>query len=218
MRTVEVTRTYLEVKRGSRGGSRGGSTVGSSNSLTGVGGGGKFKPARSQPRCGGLQVARAFQCAPSFYRYMYTEIGRANHWTDRLHWSDQKIRTHLARPDISLWVVSCHGSPAGYFELVCLAEDEFEINYLGLLPDFQGRGLGKHLITAAVQTCWKQGAKRVQLDTSTLDHPAALKNYLKRGFKPYQIERFYRFLPVTEAEERRLRSGTGGFLQAVEYG
>ncbi|MEI8195725.1 MAG: GNAT family N-acetyltransferase [Phycisphaerae bacterium] len=215
MRTVEVTRTYLEVKRAGRGGRFG---TESSNSMGPSAGGGKFKPARGQPRWGGLHVERAFQCAPSFYRYIYTEIGRANHWTDRLDWSDQRIRTHLGRPDISLWVVSLHGSPAGYFELVRLAEDEYEINYLGLLPDFQGRGLGKHLITAAVQTCWKLGAKRVQLDTSTLDHPAALKNYLKRGFKPYQTERFYRFLPVTEAEERRLRSGTGGFVNMVEYG
>jgi GNAT superfamily N-acetyltransferase len=204
MRTVEVTRTYLEVKRGTK---RGGGGVGA----------GRFKPTPKRgPTAKGLRVQRVFQCAPAFYRFLYTEIGRANYWTDRLAWGDHEIRAHLARPAVSLWLMSCHGGPAGYFELVEISDDEYEINYLGLLPDFQGRGLGKHLLTYAVKTCWKLGARRVQLDTCNLDHPAALQNYLKHGFRPYSKERFYRVLPVSEAEEQLFRSGR--MNSSVEYG
>ena len=34
------------------------------------------------------------------------------------------------------------------------------------------------------------GAKRVWLHTCTLDNPAALPNYLKRGFTPFKTEQF----------------------------
>lgn len=189
MRTVTVTRTYLEITSKKQ-----------------------FKAKRRRPAH--LRIERVFQCAPSFYKFMYTEIGRANYWTDRIAWSEKQIRRHLTSPRVSLWLMTCHGGPAGYFELVKLDDGGIEINYLGLLPEFQGRGLGQHLLTAAVQTCWKLGAKRVQLDTCSLDHPGALTTYLKRGFVPYQTERFYRMLPTTPAEEKRFRTtGTKGRAQ-----
>ena len=42
--------------------------------------------------------------------------------------------------------------------------------------------------TAAVKRCWEMGAKRVWLHTCTQDNPAALPNYVKRGFTPYKTE------------------------------
>jgi GNAT superfamily N-acetyltransferase len=56
------------------------------------------------------------------------------------------------------------------------------------LPEFLGRGLGKHLLTQAVQTAWGLGAARVWLHTCTLDDPAALPNYLARGFRPFKTD------------------------------
>jgi GNAT superfamily N-acetyltransferase len=57
-----------------------------------------------------------------------------------------------------------------------------EIAYFGLLPAFVGRGLGGYLLTVATERAWELAPPRVWLHTSTLDHPAALPNYLKRGF------------------------------------
>ena len=57
-----------------------------------------------------------------------------------------------------------------------------------LLPDFIGRGWGKHLLTRAVLSAWESGTHRVWLHTCTLDHQAALPNYLKRGFRPVREE------------------------------
>ena len=59
------------------------------------------------------------------------------------------------------------------------------------LEAVRGRGLGRHLLTEAVETAWCLGAKRVWLHTSTLDHPAALPNYLSRGFRPFMRERYF---------------------------
>ena len=46
------------------------------------------------------RIERLGECPASFYRYLYAEVGRAFHWTDRLGWSDETIREHLATPGL----------------------------------------------------------------------------------------------------------------------
>ena len=162
---VEVTRTYLQIER----------------------------PEELDSACiedRRIQVIRLSECPPSFYRYLYTEVGRYYHWIDKLPWTDEQIRGQLARPEISFWVMYSSGAPAGYFELERHEDGSIEIAYFGLLQEFLGRGLGKHLLSIAVQQAWMDGANRVWLHTCTLDDAAALPNYLKRGFKPFKQERY----------------------------
>jgi GNAT superfamily N-acetyltransferase len=149
---------------------------------------------------GAAEIVEVANCPASFYRYLYSEVGRLYHWTDRLPWTDEEIRAHLARPEITLWVMYVEGSPAGYFELEGHADGSVEVAYFGLLQEFLGRGLGKHLLTEAVTRAWQRDANRVWLHTCTLDDPAALPNYLKRGFKPFKEEKY--FTTVTAEEER----------------
>ena len=164
MRT-EVLRTYLELK-----------------SLEGL------VPAACPEA--GLRVERVLSCPASFYRFLYTEVGRAYHWLDRSDWSDETIREHLGRPQISLHVLYSGGAPAGYFELRRCDDESTEIAYFGLLPEFLGRGIGKYLLTCSTQEAF-QGARRVWLHTCTLDDPAALPNYEKRGFRPFRRETYW---------------------------
>jgi GNAT superfamily N-acetyltransferase len=134
------------------------------------------------------RVERVLDCPPAFWRFLYAEVGRAHQWVDRLPWSPAEIRAYLADPAVSLWLMSVWGAPAGYFELRRDPDGSIEIAYFGLLREFQGRGLGGHLLTQAVQRAWEAGATRVWVHTSTLDHPSALPNYLKRGFRVYKTE------------------------------
>jgi GNAT superfamily N-acetyltransferase len=135
-----------------------------------------------------VRVERVIECPPSFYRYLYTEVGRRHHWTDRLGWSDEEIAAHLAKPDLSLWLMSAGGAPAGFFELAGDGEGGVELAYFGLLDTFHGRRLGGHLLSIAVEEAWRANPRRVWLHTCTLDHPAALPNYLARGFAPFKTE------------------------------
>jgi GNAT superfamily N-acetyltransferase len=135
-------------------------------------------------------VERLNQCTVELFRYLYETVGQAYRWTDRLSWSDETVRQHLDTPGISMWLMSWEGLPAGYFELREHADHSVEIAYFGLLPDFIGRGWGKYLLTRAVESAWQLGAHRVWLHTCTLDHPAALPNYLKRGFRPVREEMY----------------------------
>jgi GNAT superfamily N-acetyltransferase len=161
--TIEVTRTYLE--------------MGSLDDLV---------PANApEPE---PPIQQVLKCSPELFRYLYAEVGRAFSWTDRLSWSDDQVQRHLADPGVSIWLMSWEGEPAGYFELREHENRTVEIAYFGLLPDFIGRGWGKYLLTRAVQAAWKLRPARVWLHTCTLDHPAALPNYVKRGFRPVREE------------------------------
>jgi GNAT superfamily N-acetyltransferase len=60
----------------------------------------------------------------------------------------------------------------------------------GLLPEFVGNGLGGCALTLAVQRAWALGppVNRVWLHTSSQDHPRALPNYHRRGFRTFKTE------------------------------
>ena len=138
-----------------------------------------------------LRLDRVVDCPTSFFRYLYAEVGKNHHWVDRLVWTDEQVRGYLDSREVDLWVLSCEGAPAGYFELRRCEDGSTEIAYFGLLPEFKGRGFGKHLLTVAAQTAWAGGARRLWLHTCTLDDPAALPNYQRRGFRPFKQETYW---------------------------
>ena len=173
--TVEVTRTYLQLSH-------------PADLRQGDPNPGDLKPERSPVEQ--VRIEHAVECPASFFRFLYTEVGRYYHWVDRLVWTDEQIRGHLARDEVSLWVMYCGGAPAGYFELERHDDGSTEIAYFGLLSCFLGRGLGKHLLTEAATRAWSDSPTRVWLHTCTLDDPAALPNYLKRGFAPFKQETY----------------------------
>ena len=163
---MEATRTYLELKRQSQ-----------------------FKPGFGA--FPDLVIERVERPTPELYRECYRRVGEAYHWRDRWDWTDEEIRAHLAKPEITLHVARRRGALAGWYELRRVPEDRsVEIAYFGLLPDAIGQGLGKHLLSCAVRDAWALGPARVWLHTCTLDHPAALPNYKKRGFAPYKTESY----------------------------
>jgi len=162
---MEVTRTYLEMTSP-----------------------GQLVPPREAPVA--ARIERVEHCPPSFYRYLYVEVGRDWHWVDRLGWDDETIRAHLGQASVTLWVLWVSGAPAGWFELKGNDDGSVEIDHFGILPEFRRRGLGKHLLTAAVERGFDSGAGRVWLHTCTLDDPAALPNYVARGFRPFKEESY----------------------------
>jgi GNAT superfamily N-acetyltransferase len=105
-----------------------------------------------------IRIEQMAECSPSFCRYLYVEVGRNYHWIDRLQWTDEDIARHLHKAENSLWLMTCEGQTAGYFELRKCEDGSIEIAYFGLLQDFLGRGLGRHLLTCATEQAWADGA------------------------------------------------------------
>lgn len=121
------------------------------------------------------------ETAAAMARTCYALVGREWHWTDRLAFDDAAWQELLDREQGEVWVARDGDAIAGYFQLARRDRD-VEIHYFGLAPDRIGEGLGGWLLTRAVERAWSAGARRVTLNTCSLDGPAALPNYLARGF------------------------------------
>lgn len=147
---------------------------------------GALRPAR--PPAGDVATRLEAPCPASLYRSLYLGVGEAYRWTDRAQWTDGDIDAHLRTARSEVWTIRVSGEIAGFFELRPHDDGSIEIAYFGLLPAFVGRGLGGHLCTEAVRRAWALAPTRVWLHTCTFDHPAALGNYVKRGFGVTHVE------------------------------
>ena len=127
---------------------------------------------------------------PGEYLALYELVGARWSWRDRLRMDRAELAQYLASPDVHVWTLTVHGETAGYFELQRYADARVEIMYFGLAEAFIGRGLGGWMLTRAVEEGFALGASHVTLHTCTLDAPAALPNYLARGFSIVREERY----------------------------
>lgn len=140
-----------------------------------------------------VPIVRAELPSPELNRFLYTAVGGAWHWTDRLSWDWSRWYDWLSRPAVETWVAYRHGTPAGYVELEGQPDGQVEIAYFGLLPDAVGLGIGGHLLTEAIARGWslaerhdgREPTRRVWVHTCSLDGKTALPNYQARGFRLY---------------------------------
>ncbi len=160
MTTTPVVRTYLELTDPA-----------------------EIRPA-NPPRLHGVEIARQDPPDGAVNRWFYVEVGRHHQWTDNLGRSDAEWQAWAER--VETWVARVEGRRAGYYELDPTA-DATEIAYFGLLPEFQGHGLGGHLLTHALRRALEL-SPRAWVHTCTLDGPHALANYQARGLVPYRTE------------------------------
>jgi GNAT superfamily N-acetyltransferase len=170
MPLVSVTRTYLELTAPDQ-----------------------LRASGARPE--GARVEAVERVAPELFRWLYTTVGGPWHWRDRLPWTDADIEAHFRNPGVALRVLTADGVTAGYYELARQADGSVEIVHFGLVPERVGMGLGGFLLAEAVRDAWETGAARVWLHTCTLDGPAALPNYLARGFTPYKTEQYTADIP-----------------------
>ncbi|ROR32742.1 GNAT family N-acetyltransferase [Inmirania thermothiophila] len=166
---------------------------------------GWLRPARGRAPA----VRRMREPVPEFARFLYETVGGPWLWYERRGWSDAAWAARLADPGVELWVACRGGSPVGYFELERCA-GEVQMVHFGLLPRFIGRGWGGPLLARAVQIAWRGQVRRVWLHTCSLDHPAALANYLARGFRIVREESRTVLLPLPVTPGRSADSPASG--------
>jgi len=143
----------------------------------------------------GVRIEEARPCTVPAYRELYAIVGRDYHWRDRLSWSDEQLAEYLGRDDVRIWTLQDEDGVGGYFELCRHTDGAVELAYFGLYPSRHGRGLGRALLTRAIDEGWNWGANRLWVHTCTLDGAAALPNYVARGFIPFRHERYEAELP-----------------------
>ena len=147
-------------------------------------------PGRAPVRPGGVKLAlmRAERPTVSFYRYLYDSVGEAWMWWERRAMEDRALEKIIRDEKVELYVLYAAGVPAGFAELDRRREEEIELAYFGLLPDFIGKGLGSYLLDWAVETAWTHNPIRLWVHTCDFDHPGAFAVYQRAGFAPYEQE------------------------------
>ena len=149
---------------------------------------GLLLPQRAEP----LSIIRARQPTLSYYRYLYDGVGADWMWYERHRLNDRQLSEILADPKVGIYVMYLGGVPAGFVELDRRRNAEVEIAYFGLLPEFIGRGLGRYLLTWAIDKAFgsviEDHPQRLWLHTCNFDHPQALAVYQRAGFDVYRQE------------------------------
>jgi GNAT superfamily N-acetyltransferase len=120
----------------------------------------------------------------AFYRFLYNTVGETWLWTDRRRMSDEHLIAQVDHPEVELSVLYTGGQPSGFVELDRRPKPDINFAYFGLLNEFIGRGLGKYLLNWAVDQAWSYGPQKLTVDTCTLDHPRAIGEYQRAGFRP----------------------------------
>jgi GNAT superfamily N-acetyltransferase len=119
------------------------------------------------------------------YRALYNEVGTPWLWWLRRIMPDELLAKHLARPSVAIHMLRVEGKVAGFFETDAAFWPDVNLNYFGLVPGEIGKGLGKILLDAAVDSVFLNttGLRGMTLNTCSADHPRALPNYMAAGFR-----------------------------------
>ncbi len=143
---------------------------------------------KTPPPPAGTSLLRAHAPPVHFYRYLYDAVGRDYVWVNRKRMNDEDLAAIIHDREVEIYVLYVNGSPAGFAELDFRDMPDVELAFLGLMPEFQGRGLGYHLLSQALAIAWARAPRRLHVQTCTLDHPRALPLYQKFGFTPFARE------------------------------
>ncbi len=134
------------------------------------------------PPADGVEVILMERPELEFYRTLYDSVGRDWHWVERKQLGDDELSGIIHHDLVEFYVLYVGGEPAGFCEVDCRVENQVQLMYFGLVPEFIGQGLGKYFLNSIVHKGWAKEPARVWLHTCNLDHEAALPNYLKGGF------------------------------------
>jgi ribosomal protein S18 acetylase RimI-like enzyme len=135
-----------------------------------------------------LALLRARPPTVAFYRFLYDTVGGPWLWYERRALDDEALGRIITDDQVEIYVLYANGVPAGYAELDRRDPPDIELAYFGLMPDFIGKGLGRYLLTWAIDTAWSYEPERLWVNTNSLDHSTALALYQRCGFRPYRQE------------------------------
>lgn len=139
----------------------------------------------------GVMLTRERLSVPD-YRKLYNDVGTPWLWWLRRLMPDAQLARHLVRPSLSIYVLRVNGQEAGFFETDASHWPFVNLNYFGLKPEYVGRGLGRKLLDAAVDSVFIGASSHLAgmtVNTCSADHPRALPNYIAAGFKEYRRAR-----------------------------
>ena len=117
------------------------------------------------------------------YRDLYDRVGTPWIWWLRRMMPDPMLARLLADSAVAIHRLWLNDAVAGFFELDASPWPDVNLSYFGLLPDVIGQGLGFSLLGAAIEQVFAGPVRGMTVNTCTADHPRALPNYQRAGFR-----------------------------------
>lgn len=106
-------------------------------------------------------------------------------------WPRQMFVDELAQASRHYLIAEDQGEIVGYAGLMCLAPVA-DVQTIGVLPEFEGRGIGTGLLTGLLTEASRRGATEVLLEVRA-DNPRAQQLYRRFGFEQIHLRpRYYR--------------------------
>ncbi|MBV6701880.1 GNAT family N-acetyltransferase [Kitasatospora aureofaciens] len=149
---------------------------------------------RPSPEVPALALLRA-DGSSSAVQDVQARVGAPHGWRSTARTAGDWAAHLSEHPRRQYWLVTHDGEPAGVANLEPHPGGDVEITTFGLVPEHVGRGLGGYALTLALRQAWAtepldaDAVRRVWLHTNSNDHPNALRNYEKRGLRPYKVQK-----------------------------
>ena len=140
-----------------------------------------------------FRLARWKAPSPDKYRALFRRVGEPWLWFSRLVMTNEALTAIIHDESVEIFAVEDQrGIEIGILELDFRRAGEVELGFLGFVPELAGHGHGNWLMGQALAMGWRKGVDRMWVHTCTLDHPGALRFYLRHGFVPFEraIESF----------------------------
>ncbi len=150
----------------------------------------KPRPMAAAP----FRLSRWKAPSPQKYRALFRRVGQSWLWFSRLVMTDEELTAIIHDDAVEVYAVEDRrGIEIGLLELDLRKAREVELGFLGLVPELAGQGHGNWLLDQALAIGWRSSIERMWVHTCTLDHPGALRFYLRHGFVPFEraIETFF---------------------------
>lgn len=124
----------------------------------------------------------------------FEDIGTVGRLENKLFpvdaWPLQMFYDEFFQPDTRRYVVAeVDGAMVAYAGLMCV-DTTADIQTIGVLPAFEGRGIGRALLTELLAEAVRRGADNVMLEVRA-DNPRAQQLYTRFGFERIHIRRKY---------------------------
>ncbi|MGC1260880.1 MAG: GNAT family N-acetyltransferase [Jannaschia helgolandensis] len=124
-----------------------------------------------------------------WYRDLFTRVGALDWlWFSRLKMDDATLGAILGDPQVEIFALERADRAEGLLELDFRDGATCELAFLGLTPTLQGAGVGRALMSVAIDRAFARPITKFHIHTCTFDSPVALPFYIRSGFMPVRRE------------------------------
>lgn len=147
-------------------------------------------PTAPPPADADFAIRRVANPTIDWFRALYSRIGQDWLWFSATVMPEERLAAYIGQPTVEILALTKNGEDIGLAEIDFSTNGEAEIVTFGVVAEAIGTGAARHLMEHALAVAFRPGVGRVWLHTCTFDHPAAVRFYLRSGFRgwKYAIE------------------------------